>query len=165
MIPMQFQVCPRGREPRWEVTLGNRLYGAYLDKDQAFLDAVDAARCRAGGSRGRSLDPRSIDRSPGLLITKEAEMHVRIRPVLTRERGYAFDSWTPEDGLTRGYVYRRIEDAYYARNFEIRVHGESTAGDLVACATVDEFARSTIGEPEGVLEPVWKNLEKFGPVS
>jgi hypothetical protein len=71
MMPMQFQIRPRDREPRWEVTLGNQLHGAYLDKDQALLDAVDAgARCRAGGSRGRSLDPRSIDRSPGLLITK-----------------------------------------------------------------------------------------------
>ena len=44
MFAMRFQVCPRGREPRWEVTLGNRLYGAYLDKHRALLDAVDAAR-------------------------------------------------------------------------------------------------------------------------
>jgi hypothetical protein len=70
MFPMQFQVRRRRREPRWEATLGNRLHGAYLDKEQALLDAVDAARCRAGGSRGRSLDSRSIDRSPGLLIIK-----------------------------------------------------------------------------------------------
>jgi hypothetical protein len=26
------------------VTLGNAVYGAYLDKEQALLDAVDAAR-------------------------------------------------------------------------------------------------------------------------
>ena len=26
------------------VTLGNSLYGAYIDKEQALLDAVDAAR-------------------------------------------------------------------------------------------------------------------------
>ena len=32
------------REARWVVTLGNSLYGAYLDKEQALLDAVDAAR-------------------------------------------------------------------------------------------------------------------------
>jgi hypothetical protein len=41
---MEFQVCRRGREPRWVVTLGAKLYGAYLDKEQALLDAVDAAR-------------------------------------------------------------------------------------------------------------------------
>jgi hypothetical protein len=41
---MEFQVCRRGREPRWIVMLGNSVYGAYLDKEQALLDAVDAAR-------------------------------------------------------------------------------------------------------------------------
>jgi hypothetical protein len=44
VFAMQFQVCPRGREPRWVVRLGDSLYGAYLDKEQALLDAVDAAR-------------------------------------------------------------------------------------------------------------------------
>jgi hypothetical protein len=90
---------------------------------------------------------------------------VILGPVLTRKGGYAFDAWTPEAGLSRGYVYRRIEDAYYARNFEIRVHGKSTGGDLVACATVDEFARSAIGGRAKLLKPVGKNLENFRPVS
>ena len=40
----EFHVCRRGREARWVVTLGDALYGAYLDKEQALLDAVDAAR-------------------------------------------------------------------------------------------------------------------------
>jgi hypothetical protein len=44
MRVMEFQVCRRGREARWVVTLGNSVYGAYLDKEQAVLDAVDAAR-------------------------------------------------------------------------------------------------------------------------
>jgi len=43
MQPM-FRVCQRGRESRWTVTLGNTIYGAYLDREQALLDAVDAAR-------------------------------------------------------------------------------------------------------------------------
>ena len=41
---MEFRVCRRGREPKWVVTLGDSIYGAYLDKEQALLDAVDAAR-------------------------------------------------------------------------------------------------------------------------
>jgi len=41
---MEFQVCRQGREARWVVRLGNAVYGAYLDKEQALLDAVDAAR-------------------------------------------------------------------------------------------------------------------------
>jgi hypothetical protein len=47
---MQFEIC-RGREVRWIVTLGRSLYGVYLDREQALLDAVDAARdvMEAGG--------------------------------------------------------------------------------------------------------------------
>jgi hypothetical protein len=44
MFVLQFQVCLRGRNPQWLVTIGNSFYGAYLDKEQALLDAVDAAR-------------------------------------------------------------------------------------------------------------------------
>jgi len=44
MLAIQFKVCPRRREPHWVVRLGDTLYGAYLDKEQALLDAVDAAR-------------------------------------------------------------------------------------------------------------------------
>ncbi|HTT80119.1 MAG TPA: hypothetical protein VMF86_10610 [Stellaceae bacterium] len=41
---MAFEVCRRGRDARWIVRLGNAIYGSYLDKEQALLDAVDAAR-------------------------------------------------------------------------------------------------------------------------
>jgi len=41
---MEFQVCRRGRATRWVVMLGDSVYGAYLDKEQALLDAVDVAR-------------------------------------------------------------------------------------------------------------------------
>ena len=43
MRVMEFQVCRRGRAARWVVMLGDSIYGAYLDKEQALLDAVDAA--------------------------------------------------------------------------------------------------------------------------
>jgi hypothetical protein len=51
MSVMEFQVCRRGREARWVVTVGNSVYGAYLDKEQALLDAVDAARDALQGGR------------------------------------------------------------------------------------------------------------------
>jgi len=41
---MEFHVCRSGRATRWVVILGDSFYGAYLDKEQALLDAVDAAR-------------------------------------------------------------------------------------------------------------------------
>jgi hypothetical protein len=71
-------------------------------------------------------------------------MHVAVGPVLKREGGYAFDSWTPEHGLKRGYIYSRIEDAYYARKFELRQPRKETRGRIVACSTVDEFMHSMI---------------------
>jgi hypothetical protein len=47
-------------------------------------------------------------------------MPIVVGPILTRKGGYAFDCWTPEQGLSLGYAYGRIEDAHYARNVEIR---------------------------------------------
>jgi hypothetical protein len=41
-------------------------------------------------------------------------MQIVLGPVRTRKGGYAFDCWTPEEGLSRGYIYGRIEDAHYA---------------------------------------------------
>ena len=70
-------------------------------------------------------------------------MQVFIGPVLTRGRGYAFDSWTSEEGLRPGYIYRSVEDAYYARKFDIRRSAQHGSDRMVACNTVDEFIRST----------------------
>ena len=41
---MEFHVCQQGRDMRWVVRLDNSTYGDYLDKEQAMLDAVEAAR-------------------------------------------------------------------------------------------------------------------------
>jgi len=43
MDVMEFHVCRQDTD-RWVVQLDNTTYGAYLDKEQALLDAVDAAR-------------------------------------------------------------------------------------------------------------------------
>ena len=44
MGTMEFEVCRRGRDARWVVRIGDSVYGAYLDKEQALLDALAAAR-------------------------------------------------------------------------------------------------------------------------
>jgi hypothetical protein len=47
-MTIEFHVCWRDEDAQWDaqwiVRLGNDIYGAYLDKEQALLDAVDAAR-------------------------------------------------------------------------------------------------------------------------
>jgi hypothetical protein len=78
-------------------------------------------------------------------------MQIVIGPVVTREGGYAFDAWSPKQGLQRGYTYRRIEDAHYARKFEIRCRDAGRPDNTVACNTADEFERSTTGA--GLREP------------
>ena len=75
-------------------------------------------------------------------------MHVVVGPIVTRDGGFAFDSWTPDQGLSRGYSYRRIEDAHYARKVEIRSRTRSFAGPMVACSTLDEFS-STLAKDAG----------------
>ena len=44
MSSIEFRICRQGRKERWVVTVGVAVYGAYLDQEQAVLDAVDAAR-------------------------------------------------------------------------------------------------------------------------
>ena len=48
---MLFRVCRDERRQRWIVLVGDRRYGEYLDKEEAVLDAIDAAQeARAAGS-------------------------------------------------------------------------------------------------------------------
>lgn len=50
MSDMEFHICCEGTTHRWKVRLDDTQYGDYIDKDQAVLDAVDAANdARARG--------------------------------------------------------------------------------------------------------------------
>jgi hypothetical protein len=85
---------------------------------------------------GKSAAPRHFQ--------KGTAMQIVVGPILTRNGGYAFDSWRPERGLSLGYVYGRVEDAHYARNVEIRSAKKRDSNEAIACSTVDEFVRLTI---------------------
>ena len=83
-----------------------------------------------------------MDRPNGIgILLKGTAMQIVVGPVLTRQGGYAFDCWTPEQGLSPGYTYGRVEDAYYARKVEIRSPKQGCSHKIIACSTVDEFAR------------------------
>ncbi len=72
-------------------------------------------------------------------------MGIVIGPVLRRAEGYKFDTWTAGKGMTRGYPYRRIEDAHYARNAEIKASARGRAPSSTVCQTLDEFIAKSTG--------------------
>ena len=72
-------------------------------------------------------------------------MDIAIGPVLRRADGYGFDIWNAGKGLTRGYPYRRIEDAHYARKAEIRALSQGRAVAAIVCQTLDEFIAKSTG--------------------
>jgi hypothetical protein len=85
-------------------------------------------------------------RFPGRL-RKGSVMGGLVGPVLARAGGYAFDTWTVEDGVSRGYVYRRIEDARHARKaaidsvaFANAMLGDSDPqSEVCVCDTLEHF--------------------------
>jgi hypothetical protein len=107
MFAMQFEVCPHGREARWVVRLGIVLRRLPGQGTSAARLGRRRTRCPTGRPGGPGLGQRPIYRRADLLA-----MATVIGPVLTRTGGYAFDVWTPEQGLSPGHVYSRIEDAY-----------------------------------------------------
>jgi hypothetical protein len=72
-------------------------------------------------------------------------MGIVIGPVLRRADGYGFDIWTAGKGVTRGYPYRRIEDAHYARKAEIKALTQGRAVAAIVCQTLDEFIAKSTG--------------------
>ena len=72
-------------------------------------------------------------------------MGILSRPVPRRADGYRFDNWTAGKGVTRGYPYRRIEDAYSARNAKIKASAQDRAPSSIACQTLEEFIAKSTG--------------------
>ena len=72
-------------------------------------------------------------------------MAIVIGPVLRHAGGYRFDTWTAGKGVTLGYPYRRIEDARYARNAEIKASAQGRAPAVIACQILDEFIANSTG--------------------
>ena len=56
-MSMLFRVCRDGRQARWVVLVEDRLYGEYLDRDEAVLDAIEAVNdARATGNEAEVWD-------------------------------------------------------------------------------------------------------------
>jgi hypothetical protein len=73
-------------------------------------------------------------------------MNIVIGPVLRRGDGFAFDTWSAGRGVTRSYPYHRIDQAYYARNAEIKASVQSRPLAAIVCQTLDEFVVKLTGD-------------------
>jgi hypothetical protein len=84
-------------------------------------------------------------------------MQAIVGPILLKQGCYAFDLWTPDEGLTRGYAYRRIGDAHYARNAEIKSRRRKP-GAMVVCGTLEEFT-AAVAEREATYRILVSKLK------
>jgi hypothetical protein len=72
-------------------------------------------------------------------------MGIVIGPVLRRADGYRFDTWTVDKGVGRGYPCRRIEDAHYARNSEIKASAQGRAPSATSARPSTNSSRNPPG--------------------
>jgi hypothetical protein len=69
---------------------------------------------------------------------------ILVGPVVSRNGGFAFDTFCTPNGLKRGYPYRRVEQANYDRKATLL--GLQLSHDFVttACETIFEFQQGCI---------------------
>jgi hypothetical protein len=89
-------------------------------------------------------------------------MQTIVGPILARIDGYAFDTWTGETGLCRGFGYRRIDDAYYARTAALADDARQDQPGAIACDTVDAFV-TEVRDAAGIADAVWQAGAAFQP--
>jgi hypothetical protein len=85
-------------------------------------------------------------------------MNIVIGPVLSRADGYAYDTWAAGKRVTRSYRYRRIDQAYYAWNAEIKTSAQGRGPAAIVCQTLDDLIANSTGY-EMLAATVW---EPFG---
>lgn len=62
-----------------------------------------------------------------------------VGPILNRSDGYCFDIWTAAKGVSLGYTYRRIEDAYYDRKLTLAASRRAPTLTAIDCQTANAF--------------------------
>jgi hypothetical protein len=66
---------------------------------------------------------------------------ILISPIVSRDGGFAFDTFSTAAGLTPGFTYRRIEQASYDRKITLQSLPRASGFAIVACETLGEFSR------------------------
>jgi hypothetical protein len=66
---------------------------------------------------------------------------ILVSPIVSRDDGFAFDTFSKAAGLTPGFAYRRIEQASYDRKITLQSLPRASGFAVVACETLGEFSR------------------------
>jgi len=66
---------------------------------------------------------------------------ILLGPVVSRNGGFAFDTFTDTTGTTPGFTYRCVEQAKYDRNATLLGLNRASGVVTIACETADEFHR------------------------
>jgi hypothetical protein len=62
-----------------------------------------------------------------------------VGPIVRRQGGFAFDTFSPIEGLRTSFAYRCVEQADYDRKTTLRSAAQGAL--LIACETIADFQR------------------------
>ena len=96
---------------------------------------------------GRTEFASHVQRQGLAIVTAETFSVTEAQPQAIRVSlgAASSDTWTAGEGVTRGYPYRRVEDAHYARKAEIKASAQGRAPSAIVCQTLDEFIAKSTG--------------------
>ena len=66
---------------------------------------------------------------------------ILVSPIVSRDDGFAFDTFSKAAGVTPGFAYRRIEQASYDRKMTLHSLPRANGFAVIACETLGEFSR------------------------
>jgi hypothetical protein len=75
-------------------------------------------------------------------VSMDAVKQILVGPIVSRNGGFAFDTFCEPDGLKRGYPYRRVEQANYDRKTTLLALSRAREFVMTACETIFEFEQA-----------------------
>jgi hypothetical protein len=83
----------------------------------------------------------------------ESEMDLLIGPLLERNGGYGYDTFTLTEGLRSSFRYRRVEEARYDQRALIAESEHDPRCNIRMCETLSEFKQAIEAVRSGNANP------------
>ena len=117
MALIKFWICEQERRPRWVVRLDNEIYGDYLDKERALLDAIEAAR--DASAAGHEAEGLIDERSRVLTLVQRDEDRGVVSPAQYSIPWLRVTKWPATAPPRRHHLvsYRDVEELLAERGF------------------------------------------------